>query len=363
MIPIVVRPAKKTAGTSVASVRPALIQPPVIQDALVQTRRDTAKRGFIEDRVSQIMQERTARLDALQDATYKFADTLRRAGAPALATLLKAAETRRDAATVAVLNSVRELSGYFKTASADNRLWLSASDEQYYKRATEIAELAKGFVEINKIAQAAVDSRQKFYDDQRYGGVHPVERMRLDMQSPAQQLGAATIPAMHVYKTALFDSIANKYTHDMPNKETVDNYAAMLDDTAHERQLRAIRARAMFEMLRTSDPVLAGHDPAEVAEGYNVITKAMPHAADKELVMQAALRRYLGQGNSLSSDDIRANILDTDNTLRQQEIGADRKEESIPMLNRQPLIKTPGVFERVEAPPKAPPPTKPPKKP
>jgi hypothetical protein len=75
-----------------------------------------------------------------------------------------------------------------------------------------------------------------------------------------------------------------------------------LTDPEHESALRGIRAQSMLHDLVLNDPVISGHDPAEVAQAFNELADVAPQFVDSPAAMQALLRKRLEAGQMADFD-------------------------------------------------------------
>jgi hypothetical protein len=79
------------------------------------------------------------------------------------------------------------------------------------------------------------------------------------------------------------------------NASGVDKNMSLLDDPAHDNELRRIQAQALLtEMM--NDDVIGTHAPDQVLSAYNEIAQMAPSASAQPMVMRSLLRRHL-QGN------------------------------------------------------------------
>lgn len=68
-------------------------------------------------------------------------------------------------------------------------------------------------------------------------------------------------------------------------------------DPSHEARLRAIRAQATLHAILNS-PYFEGEDPAHVTDLYNQVAKLSPRIGDQPIVLEAAMRRLMSQGQA-----------------------------------------------------------------
>lgn len=101
---------------------------------------------------------------------------------------------------------------------------------------------------------------------------------------------------------SLSRSVADSLTQ--AREKQVQSVLGKLNDPAHEQQLRGIRTQSMLSDLMLHDPVVSGYGQDDVQEAFNRISEVLPNASQHRLIMQAALRRYLEQGNALDTFDI-----------------------------------------------------------
>lgn len=117
--------------------------------------------------------------------------------------------------------------------------------------------------------------------------------------------------------------LTGSYAKDMIDKTVqgmpearMQEATSQLADPQHEAALRNIRVRSMLNDLMTEDPVVSRHNPQDVLQAYNDLNGLAPHAADQKLIMQAALRKQLEQGNVEPFEVDQ--LLGIDSKLRQQ---------------------------------------------
>ena len=101
-----------------------------------------------------------------------------------------------------------------------------------------------------------------------------------------------------------------------PRSKMIDDRVNALAGTEHEEKLREIRTKTMLHDLMLNDPVISGYSPEQVTQAFNRISDATPYAAQKHIMLQALLRKYLEQGNTLEQFDT-DQALDMDKKLRQ----------------------------------------------
>jgi len=87
-------------------------------------------------------------------------------------------------------------------------------------------------------------------------------------------------------------------------EELIQDRLKELGSTEHEQNLRAIQAQTMLQDLMMNDPIISGYDPEQVMNAYNQISQFAPRAANKRLMAQALLRKYLEQGQALDPFDM-----------------------------------------------------------
>lgn len=76
--------------------------------------------------------------------------------------------------------------------------------------------------------------------------------------------------------------------------DLVNKAVSKLRDPDHEDELRSIRTRAMLtRMLTDPDDPISGHDPDEVVNAFNDLSRYAPRVADQQLAAGAFLRKRL----------------------------------------------------------------------
>lgn len=81
-----------------------------------------------------------------------------------------------------------------------------------------------------------------------------------------------------------------------PPSEMTGKALMQLTDPDHEMGLRNIRAQSVLNDLILNDPVISGHDPADVSLAFNELSELAPSMADSPAAMQALLRKRLEAG-------------------------------------------------------------------
>lgn len=79
-------------------------------------------------------------------------------------------------------------------------------------------------------------------------------------------------------------------------KEMSGKALMQLTDPEHEMNLRNIRAQSVLNDMILNDPVVSGHDPAEVSLAFNELSELAPSLVDSPAAMQALLRKRLEAG-------------------------------------------------------------------
>lgn len=90
--------------------------------------------------------------------------------------------------------------------------------------------------------------------------------------------------------------IGNKLNDVAKKDEAVNKALQRISSPDHEDQLREIQTRAMLQDLLTSDPVISGYDPHEVASAYNELSQLAPRTAAQPVLARALLRKQLQLG-------------------------------------------------------------------
>ena len=233
---------------------------------------------------------------------------LRILGAPALATLQKAAATRRDVGVTAVFNEIGRRDPLLTKAAASNSPLLSESAQKLYARAESMAQAAGDFIVANK-KLAEVQSQ---VGAQIQAKLEPFVQKVSAVNDPFFELNAATVKHAAGMAQRLIMPFAGAAAgaHETKTQdENVRHYQMALEDPGQDQTLRGLRARTTMEQLRATDPVLSGYSQPELIHAFNQIVQSAPDAAAHPVYMQAMMRRYLGQGNELAPDDIRSNVL------------------------------------------------------
>jgi len=72
--------------------------------------------------------------------------------------------------------------------------------------------------------------------------------------------------------------------------------ADILGDPDHENEIRRIQAQTMLSGMMANDDVISGHDPDEVLEAYNEVSRLSPRSATQPALVRPWLRKRLSQG-------------------------------------------------------------------
>jgi hypothetical protein len=253
-------------------------------------------------------------------------------GGPAILTLKKAAEIRRDVGVLGIINELVRRDELLLKQAASKSPVLSEMSQRIYAKLAAAAATAVEFIVANKKLAAATEQ----------AGVRiastlaPFMRETSAVQDPFFELnaGASVKTASVVQKVMMpFTGAAAGAYEGKTRDENVRNYQMALEDPGHDQTLRGLRARTTLETLRATDPVLSGYSQAELVGAFNQIAGGAPSMASQPLYMSAMMRRYLGQGNALDADDVRANVLALENDTNKNRMIETPK---LPEVSRRP---------------------------
>jgi hypothetical protein len=96
-------------------------------------------------------------------------------------------------------------------------------------------------------------------------------------------------------------------------------------DPQHDLNMRQLQGKAMLHDLLTNDEVISAEHPDKVTKLYNDISKLAPRTATQPLLMRAALRRAISQGQVDAHDADQ--LLGVENKIKDR----DRPEDA-PMV-------------------------------
>lgn len=102
----------------------------------------------------------------------------------------------------------------------------------------------------------------------------------------------------------------------------------------HERNVSAIRTRAMLDGLMNSDPIIKGYSRQEVVHAFNNLSQVAPRASRSPVYAKAMLRKYLEQGGNLDPYDINQ-IMTADKTIvdRDSKVMDNLRKEEAPGMS------------------------------
>jgi len=82
---------------------------------------------------------------------------------------------------------------------------------------------------------------------------------------------------------------------DVDDKDATQAAVSAIGSPGHEQKLRQIAVKANLQRLLTSDPVLRGYSPTEVADAFNQYAQLSPRSVDRDLPVRMGLRKQLSQ--------------------------------------------------------------------
>jgi len=87
--------------------------------------------------------------------------------------------------------------------------------------------------------------------------------------------------------------VTSPFDPEVAGQKALTSALAKATDPLHENQIKAIKTEAMLQELMSNDPVIQKHDPADVVEAFNDLSRAAPSSAQQPAVLRGMLRKYL----------------------------------------------------------------------
>lgn len=137
---------------------------------------------------------------------------------------------------------------------------------------------------------------------------------------PPNLLDRLSKRALNLIDTSLAGGIyamAGDVVHGFKGKtpdQMVEKQLSRVASPEHEEGLRAIQTQALMHEMLADDEVLRGHDPVDVTNAYNRISRYAPHIASQPMTAIPLVRKALAQGQ-LDSFDAKE-VADTEDKYR-----------------------------------------------
>lgn len=296
---------------------------PVIKSASYRRDSDTAARteqritDGVNTVVESIRMEKSAALDAYDDAIKDFAYYLRRADAPSIPMAIKLAGTVYG---VAGPMAIKEAALRFELPLKEKRLEpIISANSQFYKVCSNCLEKLASY---NKICDEELVLLSKCANtlkpivSNRLNAIH--KQSSVNNSSPAYFFKKKSSITKEASPARIFtplfaspenDAKGSKLTNSdvsglealvRPQWRTLNPYEHNImrsfDDPEHEATLRNIIVESNITDLLNSDEYLSDKDPEEVIEAYNELMEIAPEIHNKKPLLRAALRQYMESG-------------------------------------------------------------------
>ncbi|MEM4406682.1 MAG: hypothetical protein QXS68_06520 [Candidatus Methanomethylicaceae archaeon] len=248
-----------------------------------------------------VSREVTEVLVKSKNALDKLAESLRQVGGVNYSEFRKNCVYRYGPAALKVLHSLEKQAGWKKSVHKSSRLasqgplvdWNSAP----YAAMREVVDLANRYTKVAKqltqVARVRQVYRERFTPEARR---HPGSVLDEDGYKQANFLTGAVLGTAFG-KEVLSTTLA-------PTKQLGESVAGKLFDPDYEVESRNADLSDTFSEIINGDPVLLAHDPEELADLYNELTRFAPRAALRPMIVRPLLRKMVQQSGVLDPYDL-----------------------------------------------------------
>jgi hypothetical protein len=238
-------------------------------DMAEQMKRDT----------EELRRQQTVMAAELHSEFAKVAMALRQYGSPAFADVKDVLTTMWGDSGAAICNEIARRSPMLsKQASANKALAVDPRVDPW-KSLHAIKSLAGRLAEVHTKYAASSAKLERLR-----GALFP---------KTASIMGSVGNAAAFQTTSGVLGGLAKSLSDTGPG---VNSTMQKLQDPAHQQRLREIQTRANLDDLIAHDPVISGHEPADVLSAFNDLSTLAGPAISDRIVMQSLLRKHLQQG-------------------------------------------------------------------